>query len=85
MLGGTCETRQFQLPLERDFSRRNGRREQYHPGVITPQGAIAPAEFHGSAHLAALIDTDGFFVVPKDIVEIAAGQKVSFLPIGRGW
>ena len=29
----------------------------------------------------ALLDSDGFFVVPKDVTEIAAGEKVNYLSI----
>lgn len=84
MQGGAVGDHRFQLPLGRDFSRRKARREQYQPATITPEGTIAPAEFHGSAHLAALVGTDGFFVIPKGITDVPTGQKVAFVPIGRG-
>lgn len=40
-----------------------------------------PAEHHGTAHMRALLDSDGFFVVPKGVTDISAGQEVSYLSI----
>jgi len=46
-----------------------------------PDGMLKLIEYHGSAHLRALLNCDGFFVVPNGVTDIPAGQKVSYLSI----
>jgi molybdopterin biosynthesis enzyme len=48
-------------------------------------GVAEPLDYHGSAHLTALTEMDGFFVVPVAVEALAPGDEVSFLPCPRGW
>jgi molybdopterin biosynthesis enzyme len=42
---------------------------------------LNPVEYHGTAHLMALLECDGFFIVPRNVTDISAGEKVDFLSI----
>ena len=57
------------------------KRQEYVPARISEVGLVRPVEFHGSAHLAALTQCDGFLVVPVGPAELPAGSRVRFLPI----
>ena len=72
------------IPLATTFHRRRTERQEYVPCRIADRGTLQAVEFHGSAHLTALGEADGFFVVPVGVAEIPAGQNVQFLPL-KGW
>ena len=69
------------LPLANDFHRKNTERMAFMPCKLTQDGLLEQIEYHGTAHLLALVDCDGFFIVPKGQTSISADQKVSFLSI----
>ena len=69
------------LPLASDFRRQRAERMAFLPCQLTLEGTLKPVDYHGTAHLLALLDCDGFFIVPKDVTEIHAGDKVSYLSI----
>jgi len=58
------------LPLQTDFVRRKTERTEFVPCKLNANMEIQPIEYHGSAHLSALLQADGFFVVPKGIKQI---------------
>jgi molybdopterin molybdotransferase len=74
--------REFTLPLGFDFRRRKVNRTEYVPGRLGEDGSLQPVEFHGSAHLTALSQADGFFIVPAGVQTISAGEVVQFAAIG---
>jgi molybdopterin molybdotransferase len=73
--------RYFSLPLASDFHRRKAERMAFLPCQLKPDASLIPVEYHGTAHLLALMDCDGFFTVPIGETDIYAGQEVSFLSI----
>jgi len=75
------EINYVKLPLGSAYSRRNAEREAFLPCRLTQEGLVEPVGYHGSAHLQALLQCDGFFVVPKDVREVAAGERVAYLSI----
>lgn len=79
LMGKKQPGRFVSLPLGRDFHRRRAERMSYLPCRLTRQGRLEPISYHGSAHLQALRDSDGFFIVPKGVSEITAGEKVDFV------
>jgi molybdopterin molybdotransferase len=81
--GQDPEPRELDLELGADFSRRKTSRREYVPARLTEDGRVAPVEFHGSAHLAALMKADGFLIVPIGPAELPAGSTVRFLPLLR--
>ena len=82
--GAKAAPRQPRLPLARGYRRRNADRMGFVPGRLTDDATIEPLEYHGSAHLLALSRADGFFAVPLNICELAAGEVVSFVPLRGG-
>lgn len=83
MTGAPYMIREFKLCLGSDFKRRKKERTQYVPCRLSQTGCVEPVEFHGSAHLAAIIQADGFFVVPAGVSELNVGQEVSFISTGK--
>jgi molybdopterin molybdotransferase len=80
MCGIPWTVREITLRLGRDFRRGKSDRVEYVPCRINDDGALIPVEYHGSAHLGAIGQSDGLFVVPLGISSIAAGQPVRFFP-----
>jgi molybdopterin molybdotransferase len=76
--------REISLPLAGDLRRGKSDRAEYVPSRIRRDGFLEPVEFHGSAHLSALPQTDGFFVVPVGVTEMPADERVAFLPLRMG-
>ncbi|MHC4636489.1 MAG: molybdopterin molybdotransferase MoeA [Planctomycetota bacterium] len=79
LVGKKQEPRFVTLPLGQDFRRRNCERMAYLPCRLTQDGRLKPISYHGSAHLQALRDSDGFFIVPKGVTEILSGQNADFI------
>ena len=73
--GAEPEARVFSLHLDSDFQRRKTERVEYRPCRLTQEGTVKPIEYHGSAHLIALTQADGFFTIPVGIGTIAAGEE----------
>jgi molybdopterin molybdotransferase len=63
------------LPLAAPLRRRQADREAWIPVKVSESGARA-CEFHGSAHIGALTEADGFVVMPTGISELAEGTFV---------
>ena len=81
MAGVKPKVRYVTLPLAGDFHRRKAERMAFLPCRSAQNGTLKQVEYHGTAHLKALLDSDGFFVVPKGVTDIPAGEKVSYLSI----
>lgn len=76
--GRKFKLRSTSLPIEKSYKRRRSERVSFVPARLTCKGSIEPVEYHGSAHLSALLDSDGFFVVPEGITQLSAGDNVNF-------
>jgi molybdopterin molybdotransferase len=74
------EIRKFKVQLKKDFKRRKSERQEYVPCRINKEGEAEALEFHGSAHLAALSEADGFFIVERGVLSVSKGELVSFIP-----
>ena len=79
--GAEPELREVELELGRDFRRRFTERQEYVPARLSETGVVEPVEFHGSAHLTAMMRADGFMIVPIGPAEIPAGGRVRFMPL----
>ncbi len=71
----------FRIALAADYQRRRAHRAAFVPVRVNGDGCAEPIEYHGSAHLMALCEADGFLLIPLGAVRIAAGEKVSFFPL----
>jgi molybdopterin molybdotransferase len=83
MTGTLPPIREFRLRLFKDFSRRKLERLEFVPARWTADGMVEAVEFHGSAHLAAVLSADGFFQAPVGIPRLKAGEEVVFSPLPR--
>ena len=81
MAGDNQQIHYVALPLGSSFSRRKAERMAFLPCRLSRSGMLEPVEYHGTAHLKALLDCDGFFVVSKDVTNISAGTKVDYLSL----
>jgi molybdopterin biosynthesis enzyme len=52
---------------------------EFVPCCISSTGYAEKLEYHGSAHLAALMDADGFFIVSPGIQSIPAQAEVQMM------
>lgn len=81
--GADPAPREREVVLARELARDKGARQDYVPARVSPDGTAEPVEFHGSAHLAALMQADGFLIIPPGPLAFPAGGRVGFLPIQR--
>lgn len=79
MLGMNSEIDFISYELAETYKRKKKDRAQFVPCKITKNGKIKPIKYHGSAHLIALMQSDGFFIIEKEVSEIAKGKTVSFM------
>ena len=73
------------LILGFDYSRKNAGRLAYVPCQLGRDGAIQRINYHGSAHLLALHQADGFFLVPQGASKLSRGERVEFLSMRGGF
>lgn len=79
LTGAPVPLRQLTLTLAGEFRRRRADRLEYVPAALTAAGRVEPLACHGSAHLLALTQADGFVIVPNGVTELAAGAAVDFV------
>ena len=63
-------------PLAEDYTRRKAERESWVPVTLAPDGSILPRQYHGSAHITALVDAYGFMIIPQGVSRIEKGFPV---------
>jgi len=74
--GGNLPHRRIRCRMEAGFARRKSDRLFLLPVVLTPGGGCAPVEYHGSAHLHALGNLDGFAEMPAGKTTFEKGDEV---------
>jgi len=70
----------FKVRLLQDFQRQDAKRELYYPVKIKPGGAM-PLEYHGSAHMQALIQADGIMKIKRGVKHLREGAVIDVRPI----
>ena len=81
LTGSAPPLRAIRLPLAAAFRRGKRGRMEFVPARVNPRGRVEPIPFHGSAHLLAMTEADGFLSIPADAVELPAGGDVQFWPL----
>ncbi len=71
----------LQLPVAHDIKRKKAKRLAFVPCKLNSDGTLSRIDYHGSAHLQALLSSDGFFVMPEGIDSVPSGQTLDFLPL----
>jgi molybdopterin molybdotransferase len=77
MMGYQWKPFEIWLPMKAKFSRKFADRMALIPVVFTPDGMVLPSEFHGSAHISALSQSDGIVALPAGIKTIEKGEIIS--------
>jgi molybdopterin molybdotransferase len=67
----------FPLPMNETYFRRSADREALIPVIITDKGTVSPVEYHGSAHISALIPAQGIISLPSGKLSIEKGEIVN--------
>jgi molybdopterin molybdotransferase len=65
------------LPMKDAFTRRSACRQSLIPVMITDDGFVSPVEYHGSAHISALLEADGIITVPTGKLRVEKGETVN--------
>lgn len=63
------------LVMGQTYTRKKSDRDSFIP-VMIREGKIFPGEYHGSAHIQALIEADGFIRVPMGETQLMEGSSV---------
>ncbi len=80
MMGHEYQPATCWLPLAKSVSRKNAERTSLIPVKII-DNKIYPVIYHGSAHLLALNNADGFMMIPINIKEIQQDTYVTVRPL----
>lgn len=65
------------LPMAAIYDRKSSDRMGWIPVIINEEMEVMPIDFHGSAHISALPDSDGIISIKPGIKTIQKGEKVS--------
>ncbi len=76
--------RDHRLPMAKTFQRKKTSRLEFVPARLGEGGRVEPLEYHGSAHLAALREAEGFLLVPRGTARLEEGETATFRVFG-GW
>jgi molybdopterin molybdotransferase len=67
---------QIKLPLGKSYSRKKVERSAYIPVKIDKNGKVFPSDYHGSAHIYSLPQSDALAIIPKGVKELNEGELV---------
>jgi len=76
MMGAEFQPETFLLPLGTDIKRSNASRESIIP-VKIEEGKVYPFEYHGSAHINAIAQTNFVISIPQGAKEIEEGKLIN--------
>ena len=74
MMGYNYKPLSIRLPLAKSYERKKAKRLSFIPVQITDEGKVLPLEYHGSAHIRALVNADGLISVPIGVTKINEGE-----------
>ena len=77
MMGYNYKPLSIKLPLAKSYEREKAKRLSFIPVKITDDGKVLPLEYHGSAHIRALVHADGLISVPIGVSKINEGELVN--------
>ncbi len=69
------------LPMAINYSRKKVERLGLIPVSITNDKKVIPVEYHGSAHIFALANADGYVMIPFGTSELKEGELVDVRPL----
>jgi len=68
---------EYKLPMAVNFRRKSSDRLGLIPVSINTDREVFPVDFHGSAHIAALSDTDGIITLKPGVASLIKGEIVN--------
>jgi len=74
LMGHDFKPMDASLPLASDVKRKKANRMGWIPSRVNLNREIEPLEYHGSAHINALTDADGFMILPIGVFEMKKGE-----------
>lgn len=77
--GGTCRVPEMKVRLASEVTRRSAARTEFCPCRILDDGRAEKTAYHGSAHLTALMESDGFLVIPNGVQSLPAGAEATLV------
>lgn len=80
MTGSTSKQRLLRLPLGEKFLRKSASRLGWVPVFLNDNNEVIPVEYHGSAHITSLSDSDGIIAVMPGVESLEQGTIVEFRP-----
>jgi molybdopterin molybdotransferase len=83
IMGNNAKIEYSKYIISENFSRHSAKRTAFQPCKIDSNNTLKLVNYNGSAHLSALLHSDGFFIIPQGITELKAGSEVDFLPINK--
>jgi molybdopterin molybdotransferase len=76
MMGNTLTFQNIKMPMGIEYERKRSDRKSFIPVKLTPEGTIVPVEYHGSAHINSLCNTDGIISLEIGKNQINKGEIV---------
>lgn len=76
MMGYNYKSKVVQATLTSDYSRRKTDRLKFIPAFLNNDLSLSQIEYHGSAHINALINANCLLMVPIGVSEIKKGEEV---------
>ena len=76
MMGLELENRMVKATMSSDYFRKKTDRLKFIPAFINDNMEVQAVEFHGSAHINALINANCFVIMPIGVGEFKEGEKV---------
>lgn len=76
MMGFSFEAISLQLPLSASYKRKNAERQAWIPARINDFGEAEIIDYHGSAHINAMILAHAIIQIPHGVSQLEKGEKV---------
>lgn len=76
LMGHHYEPLKLRLAISTNFSRQVSERNAFIPAIIDAQGKVAPVQYHGSAHINALVHAKALISVPVGVTSFNEGDIV---------
>jgi molybdopterin molybdotransferase len=77
MMGYNWSPIEYKLPMAVDYERKSSDRLGLVPVFINNDMKVVPADFHGSAHITALSESDGLISLKPGIKLVTKGEVVN--------
>jgi len=81
MMGFHWQPQTFELPIETDFYRKKADRLEFLPVILSPEGRISLAAYHGSGHIHALCQANALMIIPVGTYGYKKGDLVHVRPL----